>query len=188
MTRATGAGYGEWRGSIRLVMRPPLILIPERSWLAHGIAFPARLSNTGSVTSTVIDLLWKQDQSEWQIEWQIVLARACPGLASAGARSRSSWSSWMTSSCITARWFMVRRRSTVRFRKGAPSMWSFFERATGYLPLRKVPFEWHSRRCPAWLSRGFLRRWKRPSVSRGSRPGRWCMRKPPRDRFLFKHQ
>jgi len=61
---------------------------------------------------------------------------------------------------------MVRRRSTVRFRKGAPSMWSFFERATGYLPLRKVPFEWHSRRCPAWLSRGVLQRWKRQSVSR----------------------
>ena len=28
--------------------------------------------------------LWGQDQSEWQIEWQIVLARACLGLVRAG--------------------------------------------------------------------------------------------------------
>ena len=29
---------------------------------------------------------------EWQIEWQSVLASACPGLADAGLGSRSSWS------------------------------------------------------------------------------------------------
>jgi hypothetical protein len=43
-------------------------------------------SNTGSIILTMIGLLRKQDQSEWQIEWQIVLARACLGLASAGVR------------------------------------------------------------------------------------------------------
>jgi hypothetical protein len=35
---------------------------------------------------------WDQDQSEWQIEWQPVLAGACLGLADAGLCSRSAWS------------------------------------------------------------------------------------------------
>jgi hypothetical protein len=61
-----------------------------------------------------------QDRIEWQIEWQIVLTRACPGLANARVRPCSAWSARLTSGCVTARWFMVRRRSTVRFRKGAP--------------------------------------------------------------------
>jgi hypothetical protein len=37
-----------------------------------------------------------QDQSEWQIEWQIVLARACLEFAIAGVRSRFAWSTAIT--------------------------------------------------------------------------------------------
>jgi hypothetical protein len=33
---------------------------------------------------------WEQDQSEWQIEWQTVLAGACLGLADARLCSRSA--------------------------------------------------------------------------------------------------
>ena len=32
------------------------------------------------------------DRFEWQIEWQSVLASACPGRADAGLGSRSGWS------------------------------------------------------------------------------------------------
>ena len=60
-----------------------------------------------------------QDRSEWQIEWQTELARAVRGLrvlacARVLAGQRSTWG------CRTAERYMVRRRSTVRFRKGAP--------------------------------------------------------------------
>ena len=34
----------------------------------------------------------EQDQSEWQIEWQMALARACLGPADASLCSRSAWS------------------------------------------------------------------------------------------------
>ena len=63
---------------------------------------------------------WGQDQSEWQIEWQMALARAHPGLVGAGLCSCSAWSDFVTRNYGTARLSMVRRRSTVRFRKGAP--------------------------------------------------------------------
>ena len=49
---------------------------------------------------------------------------------------------------------MVRRRSTVRFRKGAPSSRSFFRTWNRDLTLRKVPLEWHSRRSAGAVLRG----------------------------------
>ena len=61
-----------------------------------------------------------QDQIEWQIEWQ---NRACGCLSQACER----WCglvfflvTYLTSAYGTLRGSMVRRRSTVRFRKGAP--------------------------------------------------------------------
>jgi hypothetical protein len=41
-------------------------------------------------------VLGEQDQVEWQIEWQTVLARAGPGLAGASLCSCSTWSSGPT--------------------------------------------------------------------------------------------
>jgi hypothetical protein len=43
---------------------------------------------------------------------------------------------------------MVRRRSTVRFRKGAPSSWVYFERGTEYLAPVKWHFEWQVPSAP----------------------------------------
>ena len=42
---------------------------------------------------------------------------------------------------------MVRRRSTVRFRKGALRSWSSFEHRTGYIGGCRVPLEWHTECC-----------------------------------------
>jgi hypothetical protein len=61
-----------------------------------------------------------QDQSEWQIEWQNRACEGLCGLASAGVGSCFGWSTGLTCGNRTLRGFMVRRRSTVRFRKGAP--------------------------------------------------------------------
>ena len=61
-----------------------------------------------------------QDQSEWQIEWQNRACEGLCGLASAGVGSCFGWSTGLTCGNGTLRGFMVRRRSTVRFRKGAP--------------------------------------------------------------------
>jgi hypothetical protein len=50
----------------------------------------------------------------------MALVRAHPGLVGARLCLCFAWSGCMTRSYETARLFMVRRRSTVRFRKGAP--------------------------------------------------------------------
>src|SRR6266498_5949313 len=65
-------------------------------------------------------MLHLQDQTEWQIEWQMALAWACLALASASVCSCSRRSDRSTWGGRTAQGSMVRRRSTVRFRKGAP--------------------------------------------------------------------
>jgi hypothetical protein len=64
-------------------------------------------------------VLKENDQVEWPIEWQTALAGAHPALVGAGLGLCSSWSGGVTRKKGTARLFMVRRRSTVRFRKGA---------------------------------------------------------------------
>jgi hypothetical protein len=76
------------------------------------------MGGNGRAVKPSAQLSEEQDQSEWQIEWQIALARACLGLACAGLCSCSAWSRGPTRDNGTARRSMVRRRSTVRFRKG----------------------------------------------------------------------
>jgi len=51
---------------------------------------------------------------------------------------------------------MVRRRSTVRFRKGARRLWQFFELRTEYLTCREWHFEWHRARMRKPLTSAFL--------------------------------
>ncbi len=82
-----------------------------------------------------------QDRSAWQIEWQTELVTACPGLAGAGLGPHSGWSGAPPALNRTCRRFMVRRRSTVRFRKGAPGYEdvSNLESSTSFW---RVAFEW----------------------------------------------
>jgi hypothetical protein len=55
-----------------------------------------------------------------RLSGRTVLVRAYLKIVSARVRSCFSWSTRPTCSDGTLRGFMVRRRSTVRFRKGAP--------------------------------------------------------------------
>jgi len=69
-----------------------------------------------------------QDQDEWQIEWQTALVQAGRVQASVRVSPCSAWSEGVSYKFETGQFEMVRRRSTVRFRKGAPSSGQFFER------------------------------------------------------------
>jgi hypothetical protein len=68
-----------------------------------------------------------QDQSEWQIEWQRTLAWACPALVAACLRSCTGTDlPAAAAEPQTDTW--VRRRSTVRFRKGGSQFRELFRK------------------------------------------------------------
>lgn len=76
----------------------------------------------------------RADQFEWQIEWQTALAGAHPTLVGAGLGWCSPCSGSVTRRDGTARLFMVRRKSTVRFRKGDGHVWGAQVRAGSRSP------------------------------------------------------
>jgi hypothetical protein len=88
---------------------------PQRIVAAGGHQLAEDIGHPGGSVQPVY-----QDRSEWQIEWQTGLACAVQALAGASGSLRSAWSLVVTWGCASWRLFMVRRRSTVRFRKGAP--------------------------------------------------------------------
>jgi hypothetical protein len=65
-------------------------------------------------------------QSKWQIEWKMTLARARSGVADACQCLCSACSGRVSRRDGRTRLFMLRRRSTVRFRKGSPQVRGLF--------------------------------------------------------------
>jgi hypothetical protein len=113
-----------------------------------------------------------------------VLARAGLGLASARVGSWFSWSAGTAWGNGTLRRFMVRRRSTVRFRKGAPAQAevSNLEPSTSLL---RVANEWQAGKIPGVCSTAFPLPGRGPGRSNGGWPsaadvGRCLARSPSR--------
>jgi hypothetical protein len=125
--RQAAAQFGQGHGVIARHGKP------STACPCHARAYGADpLSPRTAMLGAAALMLPFQDQSEWQIEWQNRACESLSGLASAGTGSCYGWSMSLACGNGTLRGFMVRRRSTVRFRKGAllqssrssPGFWS----------------------------------------------------------------
>jgi hypothetical protein len=87
----------------------------------------------------------------------MALARARPELVDAGLCSCSAWSDRVTRNYGTARLFMVRRRSTIRFRKRAPG-YEIFWNMKPSTSSRRAAFEWQRQMEQVLVTRCFADR------------------------------